>query len=83
MALEGPRNREQMWADDAVCEHHEQRAGNAQRLHRRDAEEDQSHVRDRRLCDHPFEIRLTHADYRRVDKTRHSQQYQQRRENNR
>ena len=78
VVLEGPSDGEQQRADYAVGEHHEQRAGDAQGLHRGYAQENQAHVGDRGVGDHPLQVGLAHAHPGPVGEARHPHEDQER-----
>ena len=78
VVLEGASDGEQQRADYAVGEHHEQGPCDAQGLHRRYAQEYQAHVGDRRVCDHPLQVGLSHANPRPVGEARHPHEDQER-----
>ena len=67
---------EEHWADDSVSEHHEQSRSPAHWLHGSDADEDDTHVRHRGVCDHLLEVGLSQTDNGTPNEGNHTEDHQ-------
>ena len=76
VVLECATHCEEHWADDTVSEHHEQSCSPANRLHGRDADEDDTHVGNRGVCDHLLEVGLSQTDNSTPNEGDHTKRHQ-------